>query len=165
MGVRYLTPSGDSEVLTDGRTAYFKGTWEYADETKTVITWKLNSKHAKNLTDIIQFNGNFEWNKGARVAFVIMDEEGDRLPLNTLRINGVRDITELQHLTGNYKTKEYVMSQLDIEVLYDLPSNAVVKEVIQYSTNYLPFVLILSATSVCGLVVAVALGVKRKKSR
>lgn len=165
MGVRYLTPSGDSEVLADGRTAYFKGTWEYADETKTVITWKLNSKHAKNLTDIIQFNGNFEWNKGARVAFVIMDEEGDRLPLNTLRINGVRDITELQHLTGNYKTKECVMSQLDIEVLYDLPSNAVVKEAIQYITNYLPFVLILSATSVCGLVVAVALGVKRKKSR
>lgn len=57
------------------------------------------------------------------------------------------------------------MSQLDIEVLYDLPSNAIVEEVIQYITNYLPFVLILSATSVCGLVVAVALGVKRKKSR
>ena len=166
MGIRYLTPSGDTEALADGRSAYFKGDWEYADDTKTVITWKLNSKHAKNLTDIIQYNGNFKWNEGARVAFVIMDDEENRLPINTMRVKGVQDLNGVQHLLGNYKTDDYVMSQLDIEVLYDLPSNEeTVESMVEYITNYTPVLIALCTTTGLSLVVAVIIVSTRKKTR
>jgi hypothetical protein len=125
LGVRYLTASGDSEVLVDGRAAYFKGDWEYKDENKNVIIWTLNSKHADNLSDIFLYNGNFKWNQGARVAFVIMDEDNHRTsPLN-MRIQGVTDLSGYRQLTANYVTKDYAMSQIDIEIAYDLPEQEV----------------------------------------
>jgi hypothetical protein len=125
LGVRYLTASGDSEVLVDGRAAYFKGDWEYKDENKNVIIWTLNSKHADNLSDIFLYTGNFKWNQGARVAFVIMDEDNHRTsPLN-MRIQGVTDLSGYRQLTANYVTKDYAMSQIDIEIAYDLPEQEV----------------------------------------
>lgn len=170
MGVRYLSPSGDSEVLTDGKVAYFKGEWEYADDTKKVITWTLKTKNADNLTDIINYNGKFDWNKGARVAFVIMDAEDQRGTPQSMRINGIFDtVAGFRTLVANYATKDYPMTQMDIEVLYDIPApeaggNAAVEEVV-YVTNYVPFIIASAVIAVAGLVVAIVLFKKRKKAQ
>lgn len=169
MGVRYLSPSGDSEVLTDGKVAYFKGKWEYADDTKKVITWTLNSKSADNLTDIINYNGKFEWNKGARVAFVIMDAEDMRGTPQSMRIKGIYDTESgFRTLVANYATKDYPMTQMDIEILYDIPApeasgDAALEEIV-YVTNYVPFIIASAVIAVAGLVVAIVLFKKRKKN-
>ncbi len=169
MGVRYLTASGDSEVLTDGKTAYFKGDWTYADDSKKVIIWTLNSKNAENLTDIINYNGRLQWNKGARVAFVIMDEEGNRALPSTMRINGIYDLTNgFRRLKANYTTEKYPMTQMDIEVLYDIPAPEVsgddVGNVI-FITNYIPFIVASAVIALAGLAVAIILYKKRKKNQ
>lgn len=169
MGVRYLTESGDSEVLTDGKTANFKGDWKYADDSKKVIIWTLNSKNAENLTDILNYNGKLEWNKGARVAFVIMDDEENRAVSSAMRINGIYDLTNgFRRLKANYATEDYPMTQLDIEVLYDLPApEASADEIgnVIYVTNYIPFI-IASVVMVAGAcVVVIILFKKRKKNQ
>lgn len=168
MGVRYLSESGDSEVLTDGKVAYFKGEWKYADDNKNVIIWTLKSKSADNLTDIINFNGTFEWNKGARVAFVIMDAEDNRGTPNSMRIKGIYDINSgFRTLTANYATKDYPMTQLDIEVLYDIPApeaSGQQLEQVVYVTNYVPFIIASAVIVVAGLAVAIILFKKRKKN-
>ena len=168
MGVRYLSESGDSEVLTDGKVAYFKGEWKYADDNKNVIIWTLKSKSADNLTDIINFNGTFEWNEGARVAFVIMDAEGNRGTPKSMRIKGIYDINNgFRTLTANYATKDYPMTQLDIEVLYDIPApeaSGQQLEQVVYVTNYVPFIIASAVIAVAGLVVAIILFKKRKKN-
>lgn len=168
MGVRYLSESGDSEVLTDGKVAYFKGEWKYADDNKNVIIWTLKSKSADNLTDIINFNGTFEWNKGARVAFVIMDAEGNRGTPKSMRVKGIYDINSgFRTLTANYATKDYPMTQLDIEVLYDIPApeaSGQQLEQVVYVTNYVPFIIASAVIVVAGLAVAIILFKKRKKN-
>ena len=170
MGVRYLSPSGDSEVLTDGKVAYFKGDWEYADDTKKVITWTLKTKNADNLTDIINYNGKFDWNKGARVAFVIMDAEDQRGTPQSMRIKGIFDtVSGFRTLVANYATKDYPMTQMDIEILYDIPAPEAsgetgVEEVV-YVTNYVPFIIASAVIAVAGLVVAIVLFKKRKKAQ
>ena len=67
MAIRYLTPSGDSEVMTDGKTAIFKGDWKYDGDDKSTVIWTLNSKHTDSLTEILTFAGKFKWNMGAAV--------------------------------------------------------------------------------------------------
>ena len=168
MGVRYLTPTGDSEVLVDGRAAYFKGDWKYKDENKNVIIWTLNSPHADSLSDIFQYNGNFKWNQGARVAFVIMDESTHQASPLSMRINGVTDLSGYRQLMANYATKDYSMTQMDIEIAYELPEKEVQSQepdvVTEYVTNYMPFTIGSIALVAVGVVGLVAL-VGKKKGR
>lgn len=165
LGVRYLTPSGDSEVLTDGKTAYFKGNCSYKDDTKKVVLWKLNSKHADNLSDILTFSGKFEWNKGARLAFVIMDDAEYMAPTYSMRINGISDLNGIRRLTANYATKEYMMNQLDIEVCYDLPivqTDLVIETV--YLENYTVYIVLAVVLAVLApTVILIAVGRKKAK--
>jgi hypothetical protein len=54
-----------------------------------------------------------------------MDEDNHRTsPLN-MRIQGVTDLSGYRQLTANYVTKDYAMSQIDIEIAYDLPEQEV----------------------------------------
>lgn len=166
LGVRYLTAAGESDVLTNGKSALFKGDWKYADESKTQVIWTLNSPNADNLTDIFNYNGEFMWNSDSRVAFVITDAEDRRVDAAALRIIGVRDLADKLHLKANFATKDYPMAQLDIEVLYDLPAPEAQADgpqaPVRYITNYTAYIVAAAAVAVVGSIVVVAATKKRK---
>ena len=166
MSVRYLTPSGDSETLVDGRTASFKGDWEYKDDDKTVIIWTMNSKHADKLSDIINFNGNFKWNKGSRVAFTIVDDEEDQAPRFSMRIKGVTTSDGYMLLEANYAKKEFMMAHIDLQIEYDVPEPIIQNEEpedVAYVTDYLPFGIGAAAMVVGGVIGMIVLITVRKK--
>ena len=167
MAIRYLTESGDSEVLTDGKTAIFKGDWKYDGEDKTTVVWTLNSKHTDSLTEIFTFGGNFEWNKGARCAFVIMDQDKEYYsPAKSMRINGVTDITGVHHLIANYATKDFIMAQMDVTIAYELPTVTVEPEQqIEYYTDYKTYIYAAAGIGVILLIAALVVAVSKKKAR
>ena len=122
MTLRYLSPSGKSEVLANGKTANFKGTWEYKDENKNVILWKLDSKNADSLTEILNYEGNLKWNAGARICFVLTNEN-EELPVKTMRMRGITDLSGYRHLYC--KMMDVATIQMDVEVAYDKPDRVV----------------------------------------
>ena len=163
MAIRYLTPSGDSEVLTNGKLAQFKGDWEYKDENKNVILWKLNSKNAKSLTEIFNYEGNLKWNENARVAFCLKNDSED-IPGNTLRIIGITGLDGFSHLRA--PLGEITEIQYDIEIAYDKPERVVESEVVEsvptkYVTNYIPFAI--GGAAFLAVCVVVAVMISRKK--
>jgi hypothetical protein len=87
-----------------------------------------------------------------------------------MRINGVFDtVSGFRTLVANYATKDYPMTQMDIEILYDIPApeasgDTGVEEVV-YVTNYVPFIIASAVVAVAGLVVAIVLFKKRKKAQ
>lgn len=167
MAIRYLTPSGDSEVLTDGKTAIFKGDWKYDANDKSTVIWTLNSKHTDSLTEIFTFGGKFEWNKGARCAFVIMDQEKEYYsPAKSMRINGVTDITGVHHLVANYATKDFIMTQMDVTIDYELPTVTVEPEQqIEYFTDYKTYIYAAAGIGVILLIAALVVALSKKKAR
>lgn len=166
MAIRYLTASGDTEVGVDGRTLSFTGNWKYKDESKKVIVWTLDEakaakRGATSLDDIFTYSGVFRWNEGARIAFVIMDEEENALTGASMRVGGITDLSGYRNLVAN-KSGEVAQVQMDIEVGYELP--VVVEEVVEtvYVTNYLLGIIGGSVLAVAGIVVAVIV-IKKKK--
>jgi len=168
LGIRYLSESGDTDVLADGKIANFKGDWKYADDTKKVVTWTLNSKYADSLNDIVNYTGTLKWNKGARVAFVIVDADGKQSAPGTMRVNGVCDLTGYRRLVGNYATSDYPMLQKDIDFMYEVPAPEASAEnggEVQYIYNDVPFIVMASVLAAAGLVAGLILFVKRKKEQ
>jgi|GEM_PF-3378744 len=143
MVIQYLSPSGDGEVLADGRSATFKGNWKYKDDNKNVILWTLSSKHAENLTQIFNYEGNLKWNADARVCFIIKNDN-EELPVKTMRLWGITDLSGYRHL--ECRLMEVATIQADIEIGYDKPDRVVNidqnEEVpVEYYANYTPFVV------------------------
>ena len=166
MAIRYLSQSGDSEVLTDGKTAVFKGAWEYADEKKDTLIWKLDSKHVKTLTEIFNFEGNLVWNQGAKIAFVIMDAGDFAAPVSGSKLYGVTSLDGLQHLSATYVGKDYLAVQQEIEIAYNIPTS--VDEVVEtvYVTNYLWYTVAAAAILLgCGIVAAGMVKKSRREER
>jgi hypothetical protein len=164
LGVRYLSMSGDSEVLANGKTAYFKGDWSYKDDAKNVVIWKLNSKNGDSLTKILTFADSFKWNKGARIAFVIMDDADYQASATAWRINGVTDEKGMRRLMANYISKGNIMTQLDIEVGYDLPveqPEPIIETI--YLENYTAYIIAAIAVAVIIPAVVFIVCVNRKK--
>lgn len=166
MAIRYLSDSGDSDVLPDGKTAIFKGDWKYDGDDKSTVIWTLNSKHTDSLTDILTYRGKFVWNNKSRCAFVIMDQNKKYFcPLKSMRINGVTDADGVHHLMANYITKDAVMLQKDITVGYELPAVVVEPEVqIEYYSNYVPYIVAASVVALAAVAVAVILLITKKKN-
>jgi len=167
MAIRYLTESGDSETLTDGKTAIFKGDWKYDENDKSVVIWTLNSKHTDSLTELLTFSGNFRWNSSARCAFVISDANADYYcPYRSMRINGITDQSGVHHLVANYSTTDSMMTQMDITVGYELPVITPEKDQkIEYYTDYLTYILVAAGLALAFVVVAVVVVISKKKER
>ncbi len=164
MAIRYLSPSGDSEVLTNGKTANFKGNWEYKDDSKKVILWKLKSSNAKSLTQIFNYEGTLKWNMGARICFVLMNGN-EELPANTTRMKGITDLSGYRHLSCGMM--KIATIKMDVEIAYDKPdpiveSDTKNEEVIEYYSNYLPFIIGVGAALIICAVVAVVIGKKKE---
>jgi hypothetical protein len=87
-----------------------------------------------------------------------------------MRVKGIYDTEAgFRTLVANYATKDYPMTQMDIEILYDIPAPEAgggtgVEEVV-YVTNYVPFIAASAVIVVAGLVVAIVLFKKRKKAQ
>lgn len=167
MAIRYLSASGDTEVGIDGRTLSFTGYWKYKDENKNVIVWTLDTEKAakrgaQSMDDIFTFAGDFRWNKGARIAFVIVDEEENALVGSAMRVIGITDLSGYRNLVSN-RGGDIAQVQMDIEIGYDLPVTVETVEETVYVTNYLPYGIAGGAVAVIGIAIAVILGVKRKK--
>lgn len=167
MAIRYLTESGDSETLTDGKTAIFKGDWKYDENDKSVVIWTLNSKHTDSLTELLTYSGKFKWNSSARCAFVITDTNADYYcPYRSLRINGITDQSGVHHLVANYSTDEYMMAQMDITVGYELPTVTIEPEQkIEYYTDYMTYTLVSAGLALAFVAAAVVVVVTKKKER
>ena len=164
MSIRYLTESGNTESLANGKTANFKGTWKYKDENKNVILWTLDSANAKSLTDIFNYEGSLKWNLGARVAFVISnDTEGFAAPARSMRLAGITDLSGVRKLSCDYASGQIM---LDVEVAYDLPqrntdADANLQEKIEYVTNYTYYIIL--SVAIVAVAVVIALLIKSKK--
>ena len=124
MAIRYMTESGDTHVVTDGKSAIFRGTWEWKEGTDNVMIWTLDtakSRGAESLTDIFQFRGNFKYNKGALILFCITDPETeDNVPF-TNRVLGVTNPDGTAHLKAT-KISEFGTSISEIDIQYQLPA-------------------------------------------
>lgn len=167
MAIRYLSASGDTEVGVDGRTLSFSGDWKYKDENKNVIVWTLDAakaakRGADSLDDIFTFAGDFQWNKGARIAFIIVDEKEHALVGSAMRVIGITDQSGYRNLVAN-RIGEVSQVQMDITVDYELPVAVEEIEETVYVTNYLPYGIAGAAVAVIGIAVAVIIAVKRKK--
>jgi hypothetical protein len=165
MVIRYLSPLGVSEVLVDGRNAQFKGDWEYKDDSKTVIVWKLNSRHTKSLTELFNYEGNFKWNEGARIAFCISSNTKG-VPTKTMRIFGVTSLDGYRNLKAPFG--ELVEIQYDIEIAYDKPERVIETEteeeqvITKIVTNYTPFIIGGGVMLVACAAAAIYLGKKKE---
>ena len=164
--LRYINPNGGVEGLANGKTANFKGTVTPKEGDAKVLVFKLDSKNADSLTDIINYNGNLKWNMGARVCMVIENTTKD-LPTYTKRVWGVYGTDMTRMLASEYMKEPSIT--MDITVKYDLPAPEVStnnrnEAVTEYYSNYLPYVLITGGMVVIGVaVLVVALLTKRKK--
>ena len=153
--------------LANGKYAIFKGDWSYKDENKNVIVWKLNSKNAKSLTDIFNFNGTLRWNNGADVVFVIENEEEVLVPRSE-RLFGITSLDGYRLLNVEFsKTPSLI---LEVEVAYDKPEPEVKSDSkqevkVEQVTNYLPFVIgggVAVAASAAAMIVLIA---KKKEEK
>ena len=124
MAIRYMTESGDTHVVTDGKSAIFRGNWKWKEGTDNVMVWTLDttkSRGAESLNDIFQFRGNFKFNKGALILFCITDPETeDNVPF-TNRVLGVTNPEGTAHLKAT-KISEFGTSISEIEIQYQLPA-------------------------------------------
>lgn len=167
MAIRYLTASGDTEVGVDGRTLSFGGTCAYKDDSKKVVIWTLDEakaakRGAKSLDDIFTYANDFRWNEGARIAFVVMDEEENALTGAAMRVCGITDLSGYRNLVAN-KSGDVAQIQLDIEIGYELP--VINEEIVEtvYVTDYLLPIIGGGVLAVSGIAVAVVLIAGRKK--
>ena len=166
MAIRYLTSAGNPEFGTDGRAISFTGSWSYKDENKNVILWKLDEakaakRGASSLDDIFTFANDLQWNKGARVAFVILDSSDYAFSGSSMRINGVTDLSGTRNLVANHGG-DISEVQFDIEMGYELPAEEVVETVT--TTNYLPYILIgVGVLVICGTAAILIASRRRKK--
>ncbi len=162
MMLRYVNTKGNSDVLANGKTANFKGTWEYKDENKNVLIWKLKSNNAESLTDIFNFNGRLEWNKGSRIVFIVSNTD-DYVPYSA-RIRGITDLSGYNSL--NARGTETPEVHLDVQIAYDLPAAEVdteTKVTVEYITNYLPYLIAVGACVLVCVVVVIVVATRRKK--
>ena len=166
MAIRYLTAAGNPEFGTDGRAISFTGSWSYKDENKNVILWRLDKdkaakRGASSLDDIFTFANDLQWNKGARVAFVILDSSDHAFSGSSMRINGVTDLSGTRNLVANHGG-DISEVQLNIEIGYELPAEEVVETVT--TTNYLPYLLIgVGLLVICGGAAVLIASRRRKK--
>jgi hypothetical protein len=164
--LRYVNRNGGVEGLANGKTANFKGTISPKAGDAKVLVFKLNSKNADSLTDIINYNGNLKWNIGARVCMVI-ENTAEGLPTHTKRIWGVFSADGIRTLTCEYMKEPSIT--MDINVKYDLPApeqstNTPGEAETEFYSDYTPFLLISGGMVAAGLaMLIVALVVKRKK--
>ncbi len=164
MSIQYMDEKGEVQFMADGRTANFKGTWKYKDESQTAILWTLNSKHVDNLTQIFNYEKTLMWNAGARVCFVIKNTK-DSVPINTMRMLGITTKDGLQHL--EIPILSDVQIKMDIEIAYDKPAIPVDAQepetVLEYVSNYVPFIVGGIGISLAGVIAAIVLIFARKK--
>jgi hypothetical protein len=167
MIIRYLSESGEADVLTDGKKANFRGTWKYKDDSKTTIIWTLDSSRLKGatLTDIFMYNGQYKWNKGSRVAFVIEDPEGAPISMHADRFYSIYSLDGVHHLATN-RINERALIQMDIELGYELPVTDMQEDTvnINYITDYRMIYLIAAAIAVVFAVIAVILVITKKRA-
>lgn len=164
MNLYYRSISGDIEVLANGKNAVFKGTWEYKDEHKNVILWKLDSPNADSLTDIYNYTGNLRWNVGADVVFMIENDETIR-PSRTERMWGITSLDGYRLLKAPYSTAPFI--EVDVEIAYDVPeveteTDAQPQVRIEYVTNYLPYI-VGGGAAVLAMAIVTAVVLTRKK--
>ena len=163
--LRYVSESGGADVLTNGKTANFKGDIAVKEGEPNVLVWTLNTKLADNLTDIFNYNGTFKWNKGSRVVFVI-ENSSEGIPAKSMRMWGITSIDGMRTLDAEYAQNPSYL--LDVEIAYDIPApeqdatNEDEAE-IRYYSDYTFVILAGSTLIVAGLVVLLAVGMKRKK--
>ncbi len=167
--LRYLNPTGESEVLVNGKVANFKGTIAIKEGDAKVLIWKLKSGNADSLTDILNYNGNLKWNKGARVCMIV-ENASEGIPTYTKRMWGIYSTDRVRTLAIEYMKEPNIT--MDINVLYDLPApeqtttNEVVT-VTEYYSNYLPFILASAGMVVVGLamLIVVLIGKRKKEEK
>jgi len=163
--LRYVSESGNADVLTNGKTANFKGDIAVKEGESNVLVWTLNTKLADNLTDIFNYNGTFKWNMGSRVVFVI-ENDSEGIPAKSMRMWGITSADGMRTLEAEYAPVASYM--LDVEIAYDIPApehEAVDEEVVEirYYSDYTFVVLAGVALIAVGLIVLIVVGVKRKK--
>lgn len=105
MNIRYLSESGAAQYLATGQTAVFGGSWEWVDDTHTVLRWKLdlNSSRVrdfdvKSINDLLNFKGDLSANKRDTVAFVIVESEEGSAGAFTMQVGGVTDLNGIRRL-------------------------------------------------------------------
>lgn len=123
MAVRYLTESGATHSVADGRSAVFNGSWKWEEGSDRVMIWTLDparARGAESLTEIFQFAGDFRYNRGARIAFCIQDSEAAPSVAYGNRLFGITDPSGVSHLKAT-RNGETCSSVTEISVLYPLP--------------------------------------------
>lgn len=105
MNIRYLSESGAAQYLATGQTAVFGGSWEWVDDTHTVLRWKLDLNNSrvrdfdvKSINDLLNFKGDLSANKKDTVAFVIVESEEGSAGAFTMQVGGVTDLNGIRRL-------------------------------------------------------------------
>ena len=162
--LRYLDAAGNSEVLANGKTANFKGDISYKEDDPNVVVWTLNTKLAKNLSEIFQYSGTLKWNSGARLALVIENTSED-IPTNTMRMWGITSRDGVRTMSADIATNPSFI--LDVEVGYELPEVETQADepemVYEYYSDYTVLIIVAAAA----VVIFVALGwiIRRRKEK
>lgn len=163
--LRYINPTGESEVLVNGKVANFKGVVTPKEGDGKVLVYKLKSSNAKSITDILNYNGNLKWNKGARVCMVV-ENTNEGLPTYTKRMWGILSADKTRTLATEYMKNATIT--MDINVKYDLPAPEQTTDngqvTTEYYSNYTPLVIGSAGMVVAGAaVMGTTLFVTRKK--
>lgn len=169
MTIRYLTDSGDTHALTDGRSAAFGGTWAWKDDTHDTILWTLNldkARGADNLTDIFTFADQFKYSSDANITFCINMTEDNVTSTYSMRIDGITDTAGKRALLAT-RFAEICVSQTPIDIAYELPVIAEpepeIEEPTVTVTDY-KFAMIGAATlTAVGLVLGIVFAAKKKE--
>ena len=168
MAIRYLTPSGDTHSLTDGRLATFGGTWDWKDETHDTIVWTLDKTKARgadSLDDIFTYAGNFKYSTGAEIAFCINQKEENVVSTWSMRIDGITDLSGKRSLAAT-RLAEICIFQTPVEIAYDLPVSVLPEpepQPLPTVTDYTYAILGGGAMAAVGLGVGLFLALKKKE--
>ena len=166
--LQYRSNEGKIDVLVNGKNANFKGDLSRKEGDPSVLVFTLNSKNAKSLTEIFNYEGNFSWNITSKPVLVIEPADGtvrDR----TMRQFGINSEDGLRLLAVEYSRTPQIV--WDVEVDYDKPdpqSEVAGNEeaLVRYVSNYTPIILIGAAAVLVAVIVSgVMLIVKKKEAK
>jgi len=162
--LRYMNEKGNADVLTNGKTANFKGDLAVKEGDPCVLVWTLNTKLVDNLTDLFNYNGIFKWNNTSKLVLVIKDSITNA-PAKTMRLLGIMAQDEVRFLQAPYAVTPEIMTEVSIG--YDIPdpeqtADAEQAPNVEYYSDYTLYLILGAVLITAGAVAMLIVCVKKK---
>lgn len=162
--LRYMNEKGNADVLTNGKTANFKGDLAVKEGDPSVLVWTLNTKLVDNLTDLFNYNGIFKWNNTSKLVLVIKDSITNA-PAKTMRLWGIMAQDEVRFLQAPYAVTPEITTEVSIG--YDIPdpeqtADAEQAPNVEYYSDYTLYLILGAVLITVGAVAMLIVCVKKK---